>query len=137
MQVNCHITRKTDCRYISEKEIKALLRKINKNLKLKDTLDVSLVFVGNAEIRKLNNKWRKKNKVTDVLSFPYERNTGEVVISCPQAVKQAKKLKVDVKNEFRRLITHGILHLIGYKHFYKKDKDKMEKLENKILYDKF
>src|SRR5574343_1318107 len=84
----------------------------------KGTEIISLAFVSKEEIKKLNSKFRKKNKPTDVLSFNInEKNyLGEIVI-CPEIVKlNAKKYKVSVKEELIKMFVHGILHLCGYDH---------------------
>lgn len=96
-------------------------------------LDVSIGIVGKEEIEKLNKKYRKKNKPTDVLSFLYE-NSGEIVL-CPQIIKEnAKVFKSDLKRELSRILIHGLLHLAGYDHEKsKKGAEKMQKKENYYL----
>jgi len=84
----------------------------------RETEIISLVFVSKEEIKKLNNKFRKKNKPTDVLSFNINEGNylGEVVI-CPEVVRlNAKKYKVSMKDELIKMFVHGILHLCGYDH---------------------
>ncbi len=67
-------------------------------------MDLSIVLVGQARIKELNKEYRGKNKATDVLSFKYDNNYGEVVI-CPQKTK-----------ELSRVLVHGILHILGFTH---------------------
>ena len=71
---------------------------------------VSLAFVGKAEIKKLNKRFRQKDKATDVLSFDLneEGYLGEIVI-CPEVVKEKNE-------EIIAVFVHGILHLCGYDH---------------------
>jgi probable rRNA maturation factor len=71
---------------------------------------ISLAFVGKSEIQKLNKKFRKINKATDVLSFNLddEKLLGEIVI-CPEVVKEKGEKVIEV-------FVHGILHLCGYDH---------------------
>lgn len=71
--------------------------------------EISIVIVGDAKIKELNKKYRKKNKVTDVLAFDY----GEIFICLPQAKRQAKKLNHSLKKELSILLIHAILHLAG------------------------
>jgi len=85
--------------------------------------ELSLALVGNQEIRKLNARYRKKNRPTDVLSFPQEGNLptgqkllGDVVISVEQAARQARKRGRRLRREIEDLMIHGILHLLGYDH---------------------
>ncbi len=78
----------------------------------------SLAFVEEEEIKKLNKKFRNKNKPTDVLSFLLKENNylGEIII-CPKAVKEnAKKAKKSINEEMMKVFIHGILHLLGYDH---------------------
>jgi len=79
---------------------------------------ISLAFVGKEEIKKLNKKFRKKNKPTDVLSFNLKEKgyLGEIII-CPEVVREnAEKYEVPFKSELLKVFVHGILHLCGYDH---------------------
>ena len=97
---------------------------------------LSLAFIDKAEIKKLNKKFRKKNKPTDVLSFNLDEKDylGEIVI-CPKVVKEnAKRYKVSAKKEILKVFIHGILHLCGYDHEKsKKDAERMENKQEKYL----
>jgi probable rRNA maturation factor len=90
--------------------------------------EISLVIVGEGRMRELNKKYRKKNKVTDVLAFDY----GEIFICLSQAKKQAKKMGHSLKQELAVLLIHGILHLAGYKDETKKDFNKMLKKQEEV-----
>ena len=99
----------------------------------------TVVFVGDAAIRKLNKQFRGKDQVTDVLSFPNEAEAfeaenqsqlGEVVISVQRAADQAKQNRLTFSNEVEQLILHGLLHLCGYDH--ETDDGKMNRLEVKL-----
>lgn len=93
--------------------------------------DLSIALVGLNRIRELNKKYRKKDKITDVLSFKYN-HSGEVVI-CPQEVKKdAERLKSAFKKELARVLIHGTLHLLGYDH--EKSKKKAQKMTEKENY---
>ena len=111
--------------------------------------NISLAFVDEVEIKKLNKKFRKKNKPTDVLSFSAqggpasggesEKNyLGEIVI-CPTVVKEnAEKDKITFKKELIKVFIHGILHLLGYDHEKsEKGAKEMEEKQNKYLEGKF
>jgi probable rRNA maturation factor len=86
--------------------------------------DVTIVLAGDATLRRLNRTFRKKDKTTDVLSFPSGRDghpdgsrpLGEIVISVPQAGRQAKAAGHARAIELRVLVIHGYLHLLGYDH---------------------
>ncbi len=92
---------------------------------------ISLVLVDEAKILEINKKYRRKNKVTDVLSF---EDLNEIFICLPQAERQSKLLKTTVKNELTRLLVHGIVHLKGYDHERSKSAElEMREIENRIL----
>lgn len=99
--------------------------------------DLSIVFVTNAAIRKLNEQYRGRDYVTDVLSFPTEpeqfedqSSLGEIVISVERAAAQAKENGLTLQNEIEQLILHGLLHLCGYDH--ETDNGEMNRLELKL-----
>lgn len=97
----------------------------------KKTTELSISFASQTEIKKLNNKYRKKNRPTDILSFTY-KNSGEIVI-CPAVVKKnAKKFNTSFKKELNRVLIHGVLHVLGYDH--ERNKKKAEKMEKKTNY---
>ncbi|HBV58309.1 MAG TPA: rRNA maturation RNase YbeY [Candidatus Magasanikbacteria bacterium] len=99
--------------------------------------DISIVLVTDKKIQELNKIYRKKNKVTDVLSFGDWNDKdflGEVIICLPQAKRQAKKYSTLLKQELTRLLTHGILHLAGFDHEKSKSEEKkMFKLQEEII----
>lgn len=91
--------------------------------------EVSVSFVDNNEIRRLNKLYRDKDKPTDVLSFPLGENgvydinnetgavlLGDVVISIETAIKQAKMYNHPLEREVGFLTVHSMLHLLGYDH---------------------
>ena len=86
--------------------------------------ELTIVLAGDATVRRLNRVFRKKDKTTDVLSFPESgprtpdgaRPLGEIVISVPQAARQAKASGHSLATELRVLVIHGYLHLLGYDH---------------------
>jgi probable rRNA maturation factor len=81
---------------------------------------VEVALVDDAEIRRLNRTFRGVTRRTDVLAFPLEVNespgglVGQIVISADTAQRQARRLGVPVALELELLVTHGILHLVGY-----------------------
>tara|TARA_B100001029_G_C14872701_1_gene345475 strand:+ start:205 stop:669 length:465 start_codon:yes stop_codon:yes gene_type:complete len=126
-----------------DKKIK-LLNKRNKLFK-KNTLICTLVLSGAKEVRRLNSKFRNKNKSTDVLSFPfYEKKQlnkkikgekeiylGDIVINLGMIRK--KNDKNNFLEELDKLWIHGLVHLFGYQHKKNKDFYNMNKLEKKYL----
>lgn len=112
---------------ISKKKIKRIAEEVLKREKA--TVDLSVVFLVPKEIKKINKKYRNKDQATDVLSFNYEKEKGEIVI-CPDIVKKnAKKYNLSYNKELVRVLIHGILHILGYKHKNKKEAEKMKEKE--------
>ena len=105
-----------------------------------DESELSVALIGNAEMRKLNAKFRNKDYPTDVLSFPVEeglpgavRLLGDVIISVDKAQQQAKERRRSLDEEMVTLLIHGVLHLLGYDHERSpKDARIMGRLEKKI-----
>ena len=78
--------------------------------------EFSILLTNNLKMKKLNNKFRKKNKITDVLSFPLKNNSyiGDIAISFELINK--KSLSSNFNYEFDKTWIHGYLHLLGYDH---------------------
>ncbi|MDA2936376.1 rRNA maturation RNase YbeY [Patescibacteria group bacterium AH-259-L05] len=99
--------------------------------KSKQRLDnLSVALVDTITIKMLNRKYRKQNRVTDVLSF---NDPPEIVICWKQLVINAKTNKVRQKKELALLLTHGVLHIVGYDHKTQKERAVMQALTDKIL----
>jgi len=87
--------------------------------------ELSVALVGDAEMRRLNSDYRQRDAPTDVLAFAMREGDGaglhpdvlgDVVISLDTAARQAAARGVAVAAEVRLLLTHGVLHLLGYDH---------------------
>ena len=98
--------------------------------------ELSVLFVNSRRMKLLNTLYRGIKKDTDVLSFPLMDKQphhgalilGDIVISVPKALAQAKEFKVSFYDELLRLLVHGLLHLTGYDHEINAyQKKKMEK----------
>ncbi len=88
-----------------------------------DDPDITLVFVGTRAIQTLNRKFMKKDKATDVLSFPIGRKgpdgtlyLGDIAIAVPVAYRQSREKGHSLERELKLLAIHGFLHLAGYDH---------------------
>lgn len=119
--------------------IERTLRKALKKLKL-NNVHVDVTLVSDKEIKRLNYKYRKKNKPTDVLSFTQRdmkmgklKILGDIIIAKPTTIKQAKKAGNKINDEFAMLAVHGLLHLLGYDHERIKDEKVMFALQRKLL----
>ena len=119
-------------------------KKINlKNFFKSKLINISILLTGNNDIKFLNKKFRNKNKTTDVLSFPsYDQNIirtklksqknlylGDIALNLYKIDKGKNKFK----SEFDKLWVHGLVHLMGYRHYKNKDFFKMKKIEDKII----
>ncbi len=116
---------------VKKDSLKKIAAKVLKGEK-KRIAELSIALVGQKLIKKLNKKYRRKNKATDVLSFSGELN--EIVI-CPKEVrKNAKRFNSTFKKELARVLIHGVLHLLGYDHeATKKEASKMAKKQESYL----
>lgn len=94
-----------------------------KNRVLGARYELSLVFASSSLSRKLNRTYRKKDKPTDVLSFPISKNSGEIFIDMKVAAREAKLFRKSPKNFIGILFIHALLHLKGYKHGSTMDKE--------------
>lgn len=112
---------------VGKKWLKNIARNVLKGEGRGDS-ELSIVLVGQKRMRELNRRYRKKNKSTDVLSFPESRLSpfsvsskngvylGEIVISLWDVKKNAKRFGIPWREELARDLIHGILHLVGYNH---------------------
>jgi probable rRNA maturation factor len=143
------ITNNNNWYRIIKNPVNYVARKIDKinrseNLFFKKKIYCTLLLSDNKEIKNLNKKFRKKNKSTDVLSFPFQaRNElnnllkkekevylGDIIINFN---KIKNKNLNSFKSEFDRLWIHGLVHLFGHDHKKEKDFLKMNQIEKKYL----
>jgi len=99
-----------------------------------NNIEVSIAFVGDKTIRNLNKAYRGIDKTTDVLTFSGEdKFLGEIIINYPQVKKQAKKFGNSVKQELIFILTHGLLHLLGYDDRTEKGRIKMDRMGEEFI----
>ena len=125
---------------LNVRKYKDLLKRLSTHYKL-DNPEITLVFVDNKAIKKLNKKYLKKDAPTDVLSFPMGEKSadgkfylGDIVISVPQAFKQCFSREHGLERELELLTIHGFLHLLGYEHSEGIEEEE-EKIENLLSDD--
>src|SRR5690348_208803 len=87
-----------------------------KNLALGKDYSLSLVFVGNARSKFLNNTYRGKNKPTNILSFSIDKKQGEIFLAPAVIKNQTKQFERNYENLVAFLFIHGLMHLKGYEH---------------------
>jgi len=147
IKVNVEIDNKSWHKKIKgpQKYFNQKLRKISKINKffINKNIIFTILLTNSLYIKKLNKKFRKLNKSTDVLSFPYfsfknlksiKKNKiyiGDIAV-CYEVINLRSKRK-DFKKEFDKVWIHGLLHLLGYNHIKNKDYFKMYKFEKRIL----
>jgi len=137
---------------LEDKWLKKIVKTSLEAANFSPPVEAGLFITDSETVQELNRKYRRKDKPTDVLSFHTQQHTeqkdaepafvtapdgiqhlGEVVISYPQAVIQAKQQRHGVKKELTILIIHGILHLLGYDHEQTKEGKIMRTKEEEIL----
>jgi len=133
---------KNPTNYLEKKIVKLNVKE--KRFKRKNIF-LTILLSDNKKIKYLNKKFRKKNKSTDILSFPFQtRNElrkqlkiekdiylGDIIINLNK-MKKKKNLR-DFQIEFDKMWIHGLVHLFGHDHKKEKEYLKMNKIENKYL----
>ena len=107
---------------------------------IKKKVSLTILLSDNKNIKKLNKKFRNKNKATDVLSFPSEKKInikkspyiGDIVFSYEYMNKPKTLSTLEFKNKLAKIFIHGFLHLLGYNHIKLKDFKVMLIEEEKI-----
>lgn len=105
--------------------------------------DLTLVLTDSGHLRRLNRRFRSIDRVTDVISFammegigsfPHQRHLGDIYISLPRTWRQARDYGTTFDDELFRLVTHGLLHLLGYDHCRPHQASRMRRREEQYLY---
>ena len=116
-----------------------------KTLKLKQNQEISIVFIDEKLSLEINSKYRGKKTPTDVIAFAFNEGQkevkikekelilGEIFINVKRAIQQAKSYGHSQKRELNFLFVHGLLHILGYDHKLKKEKEIMFGLQKEIL----
>jgi probable rRNA maturation factor len=138
-RMSVEIIRRYSGKEFSARKLKSVALKILQ-LVGQEKSELSVGLIGDAEMRKLNARFRSKDYPTDVLSFPVEeelpgpvRLLGDVIISVDKARQQAKERRRSLNEEMITLLIHGVLHLLGYDHERSaKEARVMTRLEKKI-----
>ncbi|MCM8784640.1 MAG: rRNA maturation RNase YbeY [Candidatus Omnitrophica bacterium] len=94
---------------------------------------IIVYLVNNKTIKNLNRRFFKKNIPTDIISFKYSRNFGELIISIEQCNENAQIYKHSIEKELIYVIIHGILHLKGYKDYKEKERNEMFSVQDRIF----
>jgi len=127
-------------------EIERITGKLLERENLPGEIEISVLFTDNEGIRQLNREYRGIDTPTDVLSFPLstpeelaqapeetEVLLGDVVISVETAREQARQQGHSIKRESALLLTHGLLHLLGYDHGSEEERERMRQMESEVV----
>ena len=131
-----------------EKLIEKVVSTVLEMEQIKKKLDVYITLTNNENIRKINAEHRQIDKATDILSFPmFDRSEidslkvddemedilGDIIVSVEKVREQAEEYGHSFERELAYLVTHGMLHLLGYDHMIDEEKVVMRKREEEIL----
>lgn len=134
---------------IDENIIYNIFQTISQKIDIPQNGILNIVFVSPLEIQNLNNTYRQKNSVTDVLSFHYYDDfsyidsneiAGEIILCEEKILSQAKEFWLGNQKEFYKLLIHSILHILGYDHEEDNEfkiMDTQEKLIWKEIFEKY
>lgn len=114
-----------------------------------DSFDLTIIITTNRTIRRYNREYRKKDRPTDILSFPFypelkagerivahERETeilGDLILSAAYIAADANAYGVTLNERLRTLLVHGICHLLGYDHITDREYAAMQAVENSLI----
>ncbi|MGZ9428915.1 rRNA maturation RNase YbeY [Mycoplasma sp. 480] len=124
------------------KEFKEILNLAHQEFKARKKIVVDFLLTDNEQIKIISKEYRKKDKVTDILSFGTNWSDfdfldflplGEIIISYQKVKEQAKEYGHTLKREYCYLFAHGLAHLFGFDHLTKEDEDKMNYHVDKIM----
>ncbi|MCH7699115.1 MAG: rRNA maturation RNase YbeY [Chloroflexi bacterium] len=135
---------------VSERPVEQIARKVLESEGVDSGSELSVVITDDKTVQDLNRRFRDRDETTDVLSFGLlssglddgasfatppgtRRQLGEVVISFPTARRQAGEAGHEVLDELLHLLTHGILHILGYDHEQPDEAETMRKKEEATL----
>ena len=131
-----------------EELIRKVIECVLKEEGIKKNLDVYVTLTNNETIRKVNAEQRNIDRATDVLSFPiFDRSEipdlkkedktedilGDIIVSIEKVKEQAEEYGHSFERELAYLVTHGMLHLLGYDHIIDEEKAVMRKRDEEIL----
>ena len=130
---------------LSEEWFRRIVEQIMLAEAVDEPVELSLLITGDETVHELNREYREIDRTTDVLAFAFQEESdfpsipdgavqlGEVIISCPQAARQAEEQGHSLAREMSVLTIHGVLHLLGYDHQDNEEERVMKSRETEIL----
>ena len=120
------------------KNLIRLVEKVLVYLDLSPQSELCVSLVNDRDMRELNRQYRQIDTTTDVLCFPQKSEAnpdllGDIVISYQTAVRHSRRLEITVEEELRLLMVHAVLHLLGFDHKKKKEREIMREKEKEVL----
>ncbi len=100
------------------------------------TGELNFIFVSDEALLQMNQEYLSHDYFTDIITFEYEELegvSGDLFISTDRVLENAEQMKCDFANEMRRVMVHGVLHLLGYQDKTKEQEQHMRKLEERAL----
>ncbi|MFB6182121.1 MAG: rRNA maturation RNase YbeY [Candidatus Magasanikbacteria bacterium] len=140
MSVECNVYTETKNTIFTKEEIREFIDKIMQELEQEGL--VSVHRIKDEQMKKLNSEYRDKDETTDVLSFAMneglevkqkQKDLGDIFISIPQIKKQAQQRDINEKEELKRMLVHGVLHLLGYDHKEEEEAKKMFSQQEELI----
>lgn len=128
MESNTTITYKTRSNSF---KVDGLLFGNMKDAVLGEKYELSVVFIGPKEMQHINKTYRNKDYVTDILSFPLSKTSGEIFICRQKADQKSKEYNREKSNFIHFLFIHGLVHLKGFEHGSRMDREE-EKFRKKF-----
>ena len=119
-------------------ELVGLVKTILAYLDLSARSELCVSLISDGDMRELNRQYRQIDATTDVLCFPQKSDVnpdllGDIVISYQTALRHSRRLEITVEEELRLLIVHAVLHLLGFDHKKKKERETMREKEKEVL----
>ena len=105
------------------------------------TVHLCIRFADDATVEGLNSQWRRKESVTDILSFPMQNgpdfdldeSLGDMILATPFTLREAARLSLPSTDHMLHLIIHATLHLLGYDHMTDSEAELMQKAESSAM----
>ncbi|HXQ50288.1 MAG TPA: rRNA maturation RNase YbeY [Stellaceae bacterium] len=137
----CHLWRKALGDAARRAELAARAALAGAALRRRGAAELSLLLADDTLVRTLNRRWRGRNRATNVLSFPSgdagargrPRLLGDVVLAYETVAREAAEQGKTLADHMAHLVTHGVLHLVGFDHEEDAQALRMERLERRIL----
>lgn len=141
MKITLRISNQSRRKYLYRRDVlKRIVERICRREHVSDSVEVSVLFCDDACIRQLNKKYRGIDRPTDVMAFAQEpvslggwRVLGDIVISLETVERRYPGDVVNMRNEVCLLFCHGMLHLLGYDHRTRHEKETMMRAQAEVL----